>query len=108
MITADSGTRNPRVFTRRRRQDHTEPGPRDEIRAPQWGRQADHHAKSVEPAFARPSVLDHADEAERTALVGDEPLLIRNVYQLASRSKCDRLARPLRRTNRPATAPPEA
>jgi hypothetical protein len=108
VITTDSGTRNPRVFTRRRRQDHTEPGPRDEILAPQWGRQADHHAKSLEPEFARPSVLDHAAEAERAALLGDQPVIVRIVYQLVSRPTHDRLARPLRRTNRPATAHPEA
>jgi hypothetical protein len=108
VLTTDSGTRNLRVFTRRRLQNHNEPGSRDEIRAPRWGRHADHHAKSLEPAFARLSVLDHATEAERAALLGDQPVIIRIVCQLASRPTHDRLARPLRRTNRPATAHPEA
>jgi hypothetical protein len=59
----------------------------------------------VEPPFARPSVPDHAAEAERAPLLGHQPAIIRIVYQLASRPIHDRLARPLRRTNRPVTAP---
>jgi hypothetical protein len=74
-----------RVCTRRRRQVHPEPGPRDEIRAPPRGRQADHHAKSLEPELARPSVLDHAAEAGRAALLGDQPVIIPIVYPLVWR-----------------------
>jgi Hemerythrin HHE cation binding domain len=57
--------------------------------------------------FAGPWVLDHADEAERAALLGDQPLILRIAYRLALRPKYDRLARPLRRTDRAATERPE-
>jgi hypothetical protein len=107
-VTAtDSGTRNLRVLTRRRRQDHTEPGSCEEIRSRQGGRQADTMRTSWSRR-SRPSVLDHAAEAERTAQLGDQPVIIRIAHQLASRPTHDRLARPLRRTTRPATAHPEA
>jgi hypothetical protein len=107
VIITDLGTRDPCVFARRRRQNHTEPRPCGEIRAPHPGWQADRHAKSLEPAFASPSVLDHPAETERAALLSDQRVIIRMVY-LASRPTCNRLARPLRRTNRPATAHREA
>ena len=62
----------------------------------------------MEPAFARPSVVDYAVEAERTAQPGGQPVIIAIAHQVASRPTHDRLARPLRRTNRAATAHPEA
>jgi hypothetical protein len=58
--------------------------------------------------FAGPWVLDHADDAERAALLGGQPLILRIAYRLALRPMYGRLARPLRRTDRPATEHPAA
>jgi hypothetical protein len=47
-------------------------------------------------------------EAERAALLGDQSVITRIAHWPASRPTHDPLARPLRRTHRPATAHPEA
>jgi hemerythrin-like domain-containing protein len=46
--------------------------------------------------FTGPWVLDHAAGAERTALLAEQPLLLRLVYHLVLRPRYERVARPLR------------
>jgi hypothetical protein len=52
--------------------------------------------------FAGPWVLDHATSDERAELLGEQPLLLRVLYQLALRPRYQRLVRPLGPASQPA------
>jgi hypothetical protein len=52
--------------------------------------------------FAGHWVLDHASPGERAELLGERPLLLRALYQLALQPRYQRLVRPLHRPTEPA------
>jgi hemerythrin-like domain-containing protein len=56
--------------------------------------------------FAGPWVLDHANGSERTALLADQPLLLRLLFRLVLRPRYERLARPLRQSKSARLARP--